>query len=43
MNWVSGAASLVVRLKVQKASFQARITLRRTVEAMPGTAMGAST
>ena len=39
MKTVSGAASEVERLSVQNASFQAKITLRRSVEAMPGTAM----
>ena len=33
----------VERLSVQNASFQARITLSSSVEAMPGTAIGVST
>src|ERR1700709_1254119 len=43
MKKLSGAAYLLVRLSVQNASFQDRITLSSSVEAMPGTAMGAST
>ena len=43
MNAVSGAAFDVVSTRVQKASFQARMKLSRRVEAMPGTAIGAST
>ena len=43
MNWVSGAASMVVRFSVQNASFHARMTFNNTVEAMPGIAIGVST
>ncbi len=43
MRKLSGAAFFVVRFKVQKASFQERIRLRRQVETMPGTAIGIST
>ena len=43
MNVVSGAALEAVRLSVQKASFQARMTFRSSVEAMPGTAIGVRT
>ena len=43
MNAVSGAALAAVRLSVQKASFQARMKLSSSVEAMPGTAIGVST
>ena len=40
MNAVSGAASVVVRLSVQNASFQAMMTLSSAVEAMPGATIG---
>ena len=43
MKAVSGAAFTVVSRIVQKASFQARMMLRRMVEAIPGTAIGVST
>ena len=43
MKAVSGAASEVVRFSVQNASFHARMMLSSKVEAMPGTAIGAST
>src|ERR1700742_3233552 len=43
MKKLSGAAYLLVRFKVQNASFHARITLSSRVEAMPGTAIGART
>jgi hypothetical protein len=43
MKTVSGAAVEVERLSVQNASFQARITLSSSVEAMPGNAIGVST
>ena len=43
MNLVSGAAFVVVRTMVQKASFHARMMFSSTVEAMPGIAMGVST
>ena len=40
MKTVSGAACEVERFNVQNASFQARMKLRRSVDAMPGTAIG---
>ncbi|CLR10259.1 Uncharacterised protein [Mycobacterium tuberculosis] len=43
MKAVSGAALVVVSRIVQKLSFQARMMLRRSVEAMPGTAIGVRT
>ena len=43
MKAVSGAALVVVSRIVQKDSFQARMMLRSSVEAMPGTAIGVST
>ena len=43
MKTVSGAASEVDRFSVQNASFQARMKLSSSVEAMPGTAIGVST
>ncbi len=43
MKAVSGAALVVVSRMVQKDSFQARMTFRSSVEAMPGTAIGVST
>ena len=43
MKKLSGAAYLFVRFRVQNASFQARMMLRRQVEAMPGSAIGANT
>src|SRR3984893_10471536 len=43
MKTVNGAASRVDRLSVQNASFQARMTLRRRGDAMPGIAIGVST
>ena len=43
MKAVSGAALVVVRRIVQNASFQARMMLSSSVEAMPGTAIGVST
>ena len=43
MNAVSGAALAAVRLSVQNASFQDRMMLSSTVEAMPGIAIGVST
>ena len=43
MKAVSGAALGVVSRIVQKLSFQARMTLSSSVEAMPGTAIGVST
>ena len=43
MKVVSGAAFEVVRFSVQKASFQARMMLSSSVEAMPGIAIGVST
>src|SRR5262249_25443586 len=43
MTAVSGAASAVVRVSVPNASFQARMTFSSTLEAMPGSAIGART
>ena len=43
MKAVSGAALEAVRLMVQNASFQARMMLSSSVEAIQGTAMGTST
>src|SRR5947207_14987468 len=43
MKTVSGAASNVERLRVQNASFHARMKLRSSVEARPGMAIGVST
>ena len=43
MKAVSGAALVVVSRIVQKDSFQARMMLSSSVEAMPGTAIGVST
>ena len=43
MKAVSGAAFAAVRFSVQNASFHARITFNKTVEAMPGIAIGVNT
>ena len=43
MNAVSGAALCAVRLRLQNASFQHRITFSNPVDAMPGITSGSST
>ena len=42
MKAVSGAELAAVRLRLQKASFQARIMASKLVEAMPGSYRGRS-
>ena len=43
MNAVNGFASVAVRFKLQKTSFQQRIIDNSAVEAIPGSAKGSST
>ena len=40
INWVNGAALVVVKFKLQKASFQHKMMLNKAVEAKPGKLIG---